>query len=410
MHTEKNKADSEKQDHDRHQLGINGSENFLQSILDTTQNLIYIYDFEKQKLIFANRQILDATGYSLEAIENAETDLFTSLIHPDDLETVTAHRDQIRQDNGETKTMLRAEFRLRNKSGQYRYQLSRDVVFKRNDQGKAIQYIGVAADISDITAANEQLVHKNQELRNTNTELDSFSSIASHDLKEPLRKIMMFSKLIIDAEKNNISETSTKYLERVVISADRLQQLIDDLISYSRAGTEKIKYVKTDLNVLLKSVKSEMKEAIADKKATVSVSENLPTIPALKSQMSQLFVNLISNALKYSKKDVLPQINISCGYATEAELAPFHPIPETGYYKIAVADNGIGFPNEYKDVIFDAFKRLHGKDDYAGTGIGLAICKKIVNNHNGFITSNSEIGKGSEFVIFLPDGIKKTYH
>jgi signal transduction histidine kinase len=123
-----------------------------------------------------------------------------------------------------------------------------------------------------------------------------------------------------------------------------------------------------------------------------------------------LFVNLVSNALKYSQKEVLPQITIRSEYATEAELAPFNPIPETNYYKITVADNGIGFPNEYKEVIFDAFKRLHGKDDYAGTGIGLAICKKIVINHNGFITSNSEVGKGSEFMIFLPDGVRKTYH
>ena len=383
------------------------SESFLQSVLNTTQNLIYLYDFELEKIIFVNKKSADATGYSPEEIQKSKTDLFTGLIHPDDLERVKTHRINLK--NGSNAEMQEIEFRLKNTNGEWAYQLSRDLVFNRDAAGRARQYIGVATDITELRNANEQLIVKNRELEGSNTELNSFSSIASHDLKEPLRKIMLFSNLVIAAEKDKLGETSAKYLERVIVSADRLQQLIDDLISYSRAGTEKIKYTKVDLNRLLKSVRLELKDMIEAKKAVIEIQENLPVIPALVSQMSQLFINLISNALKYSKKDEPPYVKVTCEQATAEALKDFAAVSGTNYYKITIFDNGIGFSNEYKDAIFEAFKRLHGKDDYPGTGIGLAICKKIVINHKGFITSNSEPGKGSEFIIFVPDGIKRSY-
>lgn len=241
-----------------------------------------------------------------------------------------------------------------------------------------------------------------EQLRKQSKELDSFSSIASHDLKEPLRKIMLFSKLVIDAEKENVSETSARYLERIAVSADRLQHLIDDLIAYSRTGTEKIKFSKTNLNQIVTSAKSELKESIKTKNVEITADE-LPTILALKSQMTQLFTNLISNSIKYSKADESAIISISCEKATADAISKFESQSGVNYYKIAISDNGIGFPNEFSEVIFEPFKRLHGKDDYAGTGIGLAICKKIVENHNGFILAESELEKGTVFSIFLPD-------
>lgn len=254
-----------------------------------------------------------------------------------------------------------------------------------------------------LAKANNTLSAKNQELQKNVDQLESFSSIASHDLKEPLRKIMLFSNLVVEAEKNNISETSSKYLERIIVSANRLQQLIEDLIDYSRIGTEKIKFVKTDLNKPIKKAIAELKEVIEEKKAVVIVNDSMPSLPILASQITQLFVNIIGNAIKYSKKDEKPEIKITATVATADELKSFDANPGISYYKIVVADNGIGFSNDYKDVIFDAFKRLHGKDEYAGTGIGLAICKKITANHNGFITSESIISKGSEFMFYLPE-------
>jgi len=251
--------------------------------------------------------------------------------------------------------------------------------------------------------ANDQLTAKNQELLKSISQLDSFSSIASHDMKEPLRKIMLFTNLVVEADKNNISETSSRYLERIMVSANRLQQLIDDLIDYSRIGNEKIKLVKTDLAKPIKKAIGELKDAIEEKKAVVEVAETMPGLPILTSQMTQLFVNIIGNAIKYSKKDTIPTIKISSEMATADELKPFHANTAVKYHKIAIADNGIGFPDEFSESIFDAFKRLHGKDEYAGTGIGLAICKKIAANHNGFIAAESELGKGSVFLIYLPE-------
>jgi len=251
--------------------------------------------------------------------------------------------------------------------------------------------------------ANNQLTAKNQDLQKSVQQLESFSSIASHDLKEPLRKIMLFSNLVVEAEKNNISETSSKYMERIIVSANRLQQLIEDLIDYSRIGSEKIKFAKTDLNKPIKKAIGELKEAIEEKKAVVAVDESMPNLPVLTSQMTQLFVNIIGNAIKYGKKDETPQIKISAAIATAEELQPFPVDAAAVYYKIALSDNGIGFSNDFKDSIFEAFKRLHGKDEYAGTGIGLAICKKIAANHNGFITADSTIGKGSTFLLYLPE-------
>jgi len=241
-----------------------------------------------------------------------------------------------------------------------------------------------------------------EQLRKQSKELDSFSSIASHDLKEPLRKIMLFSKLVIDAEKEKVSETSARYLERIAVSADRLQHLIDDLIAYSRTGTEKIKFTKANLNQILAAAKSELKESIKAKNVEIT-AEELPTIPALKPQMTQLFTNLLSNSIKYSKADQSAIINISCEKVTADALSKFNAQSGMTYFKISISDNGIGFPNDFSEVIFEPFKRLHGKDEYAGTGIGLAICKKIVENHNGFISAESELGKGTVFSVFLPE-------
>jgi len=240
-----------------------------------------------------------------------------------------------------------------------------------------------------------------EQLRKQSKELDSFSSIASHDLKEPLRKIMLFSKLVIDAEIENVSETSARYLERIAVSADRLQHLIDDLIAYSRIGTEKIKFTKTNLNQILTAAKSELKESIKAKNVEI-IADELPTILALKSQMAQLLTNLLSNSIKYSKAGEIPKISINCEKATADALSKFNAQLGLSYYKIVISDNGIGFPNEFSEVVFEPFKKLHGKDDYAGTGIGLAICKKIVENHNGFISAQSELGKGTVFFVFLP--------
>jgi len=377
---------------------LKDSEGFLQSVLNTTQNLIYIYDLEEQKIIFINKKSLKSTSFTPEEIINSDRDLFTEQIHPEDLQNVKAHRESlVGFADGKVATI---EFRLKNDSDTWTYQLSRDVIFKRDASGKAIQYIGVSGDITDLKKVNELLIAKNQELEHSNVELVSFSSIASHDLKEPLRKIQMFSKLIIDTDKANVSEKSKSYLERVIISANRMQQLIDDLISYSRNNSEEIKLKFTDLNNLINRVLEDLEETIEENEAIIEVAK-LPEALVLPSQFRQLFHNLISNAIKYRKKDIAPTIKISLESVSSEEILALKGNPDLGYCKILVTDNGIGFSNEYNTKIFEPFKRLHGKDEYSGTGIGLAICKKIMINHQGFITADSREGVGTVFSIYL---------
>lgn len=374
------------------------SESFLQSVLNTTQNLIYIYDLEKKKIVFINKKSQEVIGYSPEEIMNSATDLYSSLIHPDDMAIIKDHHIAFKKiSDGQIQTI---EYRLKNKKGEWTYQLSRDLVFKRDKKGKVIQYIGVTTDISEIKKANEMLILKNQELEYTNAELASFSAIASHDLKEPLRKIQIFSKLVI--AKENVSELSGNFLERVIVSANRMQKLIDDLISYSKTSAEKIEYTKTKLNLVLGEVLEEMKEVIEEKKAVITFVK-LPMAHVIPSQFRQLFHNLINNAIKYSKADVAPHIKITSKKATLKEILALKGNPETSYIKISITDNGIGFPEEYSKKIFEPFQRLHDKDEYSGTGIGLAICKKIMLNHHGFIVAESKLGKGAVFSIYLPE-------
>lgn len=374
------------------------SESFLQSVLNTTQNLIYIYDFKQNKIVFINKKSLEVIGYSPEEIQLSTTDLYSSLIHPDDSDRVKEQRAELK--NIPDDKMETIEYRLKNKKGEWTYQLSRNLVFKRDKKGKVIQYFGVATDISEIKKTNELLVSKNQELEYTNAELASFSAIASHDLKEPLRKIQIFSKLVI--AKENVSELSGNFLERVIVSANRMQQLIDDLISYSKTSAQKIEYTKTKLTPLLEEVLEEMKEVIEEKKAVITFSK-LPIAHVIPSQFRQLFHNLISNSIKYSRVDVAPHIKIAVKKATSKEIVDLKGNPETSYIKISIMDKGIGFPEEYSKKIFEPFQRLHDKDEYSGTGIGLAICKKIMLNHHGFIIAESKLGKGALFSIYVPE-------
>ena len=255
-------------------------------------------------------------------------------------------------------------------------------------------------DVTNTENNNEKLVRKNNELQLYNEQLQSFSWAASHDLQEPLRKISMFAKLIL-AEDKGIAEKSRYNLERMVISTENMRQLIEDLMSYTRTIAVEDELKKTDLNVLLKKTLSDLKDIIKEKDAVVTASV-LPKIEVLPQQIQQLFSNLIINAVKYSKDDVRPEIAITSDKATDEEILSLEGNPELEYVKISVSDNGIGFNDSQAEKIFDAFFRLHGKDKFRGSGLGLALCRKIVHNHNGFIKATAKIDEGATFIVYLP--------
>jgi len=253
-------------------------------------------------------------------------------------------------------------------------------------------------DISEIHIANNILETKNNALEDVNKELTSFNYILSHDLQEPLRKIHTFSKLIADDYKSKLSVESTEHINRILVSTRRMQQLTEDLLNYSQIGSsDNYQLFDTDINIIIQDGIEELSESIILKGATVKVSE-LPVLRAIPTLIRQLFINLIGNAIKYSDKNLLPVITIEGKEIEDNEKHSAHG----NYYKIIVADNGIGFPNDKAVKIFDPFYRLHGKDKYDGTGIGLAICKKIMAKHQGFITAESLPGNGATFTLYFP--------
>lgn len=240
----------------------------------------------------------------------------------------------------------------------------------------------------------------NEKLQKANDELANINWITTHDLKEPLRKILLFSSRVMEEEEQHTSQVIINAIEKIQNSAQRMQLLVDDIISYSIISDKESSMQPVDLNTIMKAVMEEYNDEISTHKITLLV-EHLPTVNAIAYQMRQLFINLLGNAIKFAKEDTPLQVEINCTEATGiTEQATLNPA--ASYYLIKIKDNGIGFNPEKGIKIFDIFYRLHDRNTYAGTGIGLAICKKIVENHGGVITASGESGYGATFRIYLP--------
>lgn len=247
---------------------------------------------------------------------------------------------------------------------------------------------------------NAQLAEMNHELELSNHDLQQFASVASHDLQEPLRKIMMFSNLLKDQNKGVISEDSKRYLDKIVNSTKRMKTLILDVLSYSRLSADDNKFELVNLQEIVKELLEDFELIIEEKGAVVTVGD-LPVIEANRGQIRQVFQNIVSNALKFSRPDLAPVIEINAvslaEKAFDSEMQPEGP-----YCLLSIKDNGIGFDLKYLDHIFALFERLHSKDSYEGSGIGLSITKKIIEKHDGLVDARSSAGDGAEFLLLLP--------
>jgi len=250
-----------------------------------------------------------------------------------------------------------------------------------------------------ILAYQKDLEAKNLTLLQTNAELASFAYIASHDLQEPLRKIQTFSTRIMENDFEHISESGKDHFNRMQASAKRMQMLIEDLLTYSRTNTQGHKFEDADLQKLIEEVKADLKEELQQKEAVIDATEMCHAY-IIPFQFRQLLYNLISNALKFSNPAKPPVIKINSEIVSDLKNEKLSP--EKKYCHISISDNGIGFEQEYSEKIFDLFQRLHSRTQYHGTGIGLAIVKKIVENHHGFITATSKLNKGATFDIYIP--------
>jgi light-regulated signal transduction histidine kinase (bacteriophytochrome) len=252
-----------------------------------------------------------------------------------------------------------------------------------------------------IKLLNAQLVANNAHLKSVNEELDRFAYVASHDLQEPLRKIMVFSdKILLHATQE---EETQKYFRKIITSSQRMQSLINDLLSFSRHTMSASDFKRIDLNEQVQLAIGELEIEVERSKARIEI-DKLPVIWGVPTLIRQLFYNLLSNAIKFCRKGDSPLIRIHSTKMKAKSLSQYLPSSAEGnYYRITIADSGIGFDAKYAKDIFIVFKRLNSYHDFEGSGVGLSICKKIVEKHDGFISANSELGKGSTFVIGLPD-------
>ncbi len=276
-------------------------------------------------------------------------------------------------------------YRIRHEKGGINY-ISTKASVEKSDEGVPVRMTGVCFDITEMKKGTEEaLFNLNEDLQRSNKELEQFAYVASHDLQEPLRMISSFTQLLSMRYSNKLDTEAQEFIKFAVDGALRMQTLINDLLQYSRIGTRGKNLSFIDLNDILKQTLSNLRITINERAALVTIDE-LPIVFADGGQMIQLFQNLIGNALKFCNTS--PRIHIS---AKE----------EADYYLLMVKDNGIGIEPQYYERIFQIFQRLHPKDEYGGTGIGLAICRRIIERHGGKIWVESEHGEGTIFKFTL---------
>jgi signal transduction histidine kinase len=266
-----------------------------------------------------------------------------------------------------------------------------------------ISYFIIIGELKKTNAITSELEDKIDELNRSNKELEEFAYVASHDLQEPLRKIQSFGDRLVLKHEQHLDEDGKFMISRMQNAASRMQLLINDLLAYSRLSQkDHHKMEKTNLQTLISHVRNDLQVLIDEKKAIIK-TDALPIINATPSQMHQLFQNLLNNSLKFSKKNVLPVIEIKYSLVKGSDVPHVRATQESNlFHRIMIADNGIGFDKKYLEKIFVIFQRLHGKLEYSGSGIGLAVCKKIVESHNGYLTGDSSEGNGATFTIYLP--------
>lgn len=278
---------------------------------------------------------------------------------------------------------------------------------QRDKKGSPDRFIGTVQDVTEkqlmiekLRKNEDELQQKNMELALSNQSLQEFAYVASHDMKEPLRKISTFGQMLLQFADEGLNEKGKFFAQKMIEGSFRMQQMVDDLLSFAVISNNKA-FERVSLNQIVDKVLTDLELKIRDKNATIEVGD-LPDAKVVSAQFEQLFLNLISNSLKFSKEDVPPLITIHSSYPNKDEIKALGLLPRTKYLKITVTDNGIGFEPEYANKIFGMFQRLHGKVDYEGSGIGLSVCKKIVENHGGIIKATGHLNVGATFEIIIP--------
>ncbi len=386
------------------------SERRFRELADQSPIWIWITD-PLVNVKYANKELLDFIG--IDHYLDFTGQVWEKMVHPQDIDLVRSSFGQAFQNQSD----FSFEFRVRNALTEG-YEWFKILGKPKFEDGVLTGFIGTGMNIEQQKSFSEYLknevdirtvalANSNNKLEEMNKELQSFAYISSHDLQEPLRKIQMFAEVLMDREYDNLSKSGKVKFEKIQSAANRMQSLINDLLAYSRADTEKRVFELIDLENVINEVKNDIGEELEKKHGKVEVLSTckLEVVPF---QFRQLIYNLLSNSVKYSRSDVPPVIKI-VGKIIDGSESDNQPlIVGTSYAKITITDNGIGFDKQFSEKIFEVFQRLHGKQEYAGTGVGLAIVKKIVQNHNGFIRAMGELGSGAVFEVIIPISQKIT--
>ncbi len=378
---------------------IRDQEYFIQQIADASPTILYLFDVTTQSIAYVNREAFFVLGYLPEEIVEEGSRVTMLLYHPDDIPLLPG-RKQSPKNFQQVDSMIQYECRMKHKDGDYRWLLVREIVFKSNDNGTITQIIGAALDISRRKDMEKTILQNAHQLEQSNASLEEFAYVASHDLKEPLRKISTFGDRLVASQADRLSDDGKIYLTKIVDASQRMQNMISDLLAISMISGNK-GFEKTSLQKILEETLQTLEYKIEQQKAVIRY-EVLPEASVVASQFRQLFQNLIANSLKFVREDVQPVISVDCKMMTPDETAAYQLRKAPAYLQLRFTDNGIGFEKEYAQKIFAIFHRLHGRSEYEGSGIGLAICKKIAEHHGGVIFAGGELEKGASFTIIIP--------
>ncbi|TYP98173.1 hypothetical protein C7447_103343 [Tenacibaculum adriaticum] len=353
----------------------------------------WIWNIEEDTFIFSDN-LYRLLGEEPQSFKASAAN-FIQFVHPEDKEKLRKQVEMMMEEEN----LPYVYYRVIHKNGNIRHLKSYGKTLVNSEGEKRL--LGTTTDITDEIENFVKLEQRNFELERNNKELSAFNHVASHDLQEPLRKIQTFLSRLEDKEENNLSESGLKYMSRIKSAAARMRLLIDDLLQFSRTNKADKVFETSNIYLLLEAAKQDLAEVISEENAVI-VADTFPAMNVIPFQIQQLFVNLIGNSLKYKAKDRSPEIKITYEKVMSSKEAVLINAKANTYHKIIFKDNGIGFDNEYAEKIFILFNRLHNRQEYSGTGIGLSICKKIVENHQGYIFADGQPSIGATFIIYLP--------
>lgn len=385
---------------------LRDNQNFIQKIADATPSIIASYNINTGRYTFISQGLEKLLGYKPQQVLGEGVDFFMKLIHPDDLGPLMEKNAKAIENSNKSalhnddEMIIEFQYRLLHKNGRYRWFHTFGTVFDRNNNKQVEHVLNVSLDITDRMEAEQVLFEKNMELQQSNASLKEFAYVASHDLQEPLRKISTFGDRLQFTQKGKLDAEGKIYLEKIISSSLRMQQLINDLLSISMISNNKA-FQSYSLQNILNEVLISLEHVIEQRKAVI-VADTLPEAYIVPSQFRQLFQNLISNSIKFTLPDVEPAITIHSKFLSAKDIKQDNLAKASKYLQITFSDNGIGFDKIFADKIFAIFQRLHNRSEYEGTGIGLAICKKIIENHGGVIFATGIENKGANFTIIIP--------